>query len=162
METYPLCRGGKSCARASIRAASLLTSRLSHSQIISTRHPMFSSAATARASRSTFAASLGSQYSLRLFGLEARRQPGCWCQKHPWTKIANRWRGNTTSGRPGRSRRCNRKRYPRACNSRRTISSGCVSDERMRDMSALRFGSISTQSTEPSSHRHAERRSFGR
>ncbi len=42
------------------------------------------------------------------------------------------------SGRPGRSLRCKRKRYPNRCASERTVSSGFVSALRIRRMFSLR------------------------
>lgn len=92
-----------------------------------TFHPCSISAVSFRASRDTFASNFGIQYSVLLPGVVARLQPACLCQKQPCTNIARRCRGSTTSGVPGRSFLCNRKRYPSACNARRTAISGEVS-----------------------------------
>lgn len=97
-----------------------------------------------RSSRSTFLISFARHHSVRVFGSTALRHVGSlwWCQKHPWTRIAFRRRGNTTSGQPGRSRRCIRNRSPQACTKRRTASSGRVSFARMRDIINERSGVV--------------------
>jgi hypothetical protein len=51
----------------------------------------------------------------------------CPCQKQPCTNITACLPGNTRSGLPGRSLRCNWKRKPRACRPRRSRISGFVS-----------------------------------
>ena len=40
-----------------------------------------------RRSRTTLPSNLSSQNRTRVFGLDAYLQPGCLCQKHPWTMI---------------------------------------------------------------------------
>lgn len=57
-----------------LAAATVLTS---HSQIFSTRQPSAISSAVVLKSRETFRCSFGSQYSVRDFGTEARRQSWC-------------------------------------------------------------------------------------
>jgi hypothetical protein len=64
------------------------------------------------------------------------------CQKHPCTKMQDPWRGRTMSGLPGRSRLCNRKRYPIECRMRRTASSGFVCLPRIRLIKRLRFSGL--------------------
>jgi hypothetical protein len=59
-------------------------------------------------------------------------------------------RGRTKSGCPGKSRRCSLKRKPIACRNLLTASSGWVLDDRMRDISALRFGSTTNAFSEKS------------
>lgn len=56
------------------------------------------------------------------------------CQKHPLTNNALARPGNTRSGVPGRSLRCNRYRSPSACAAFRTASSGPVFFEFTRDI----------------------------
>jgi hypothetical protein len=91
-------------------------------------------------SRSALRPSLSRQNALLDFGsLASRHRPfGCWCQKHPWTKMILRRPGNVRSGLPGRSLRCTRNRYPSACAAFRTVSSGLVLIARIRAIRALR------------------------
>ncbi len=91
-------------------AASLATSRVSHSQIIKTRHPATSSARVFRISRAAFPSSFGCQNSKRLLGSLASLQSGagCRCQKHPCMKTATLRAGKIKSGRPGRALECSR------------------------------------------------------
>ena len=88
-----------------IRSATASPSLVSHSQITITRQPSSCSASALRRSLTTFPSNLSSQNRTRVFGLVAYLQPGCRCQKHPWTMITARCFGNTRSGEPGRSRR---------------------------------------------------------
>lgn len=69
----------------------------------------------------------------------------CLCQKHPLTSITFRRDGNTISGVPGSSRLCRRNRYPMPCSRWRTTNSGLVLRGPMRDINALRSGSISNE-----------------
>src|SRR5258708_3928752 len=66
---------------------SLLLSRRSsdssHSQTTRTFQLKEASALSASSSRFLFRSNLGSQYSGRADGRFERRQPSCWCQKHP-------------------------------------------------------------------------------
>ena len=55
----------------------------------------------ARASRARFVRNFPSQNSEFDFGTVARRHPVCWCQKHPFTKIAHRRDTFAKSGLPG-------------------------------------------------------------
>lgn len=116
---------------------------VSHSQMVMAFHPRASSSATFLTSRAVFASNLFCQNSVRVFGVVVRRQPTCRCQKHPCTNITAFLAGKTISGEPGKSRRCNRKRYPRECRSRLTTSSGLVFLPRTFAISADRAGSIS-------------------
>ncbi len=134
LASFVLCPIGTRIAHVSRRCASrsasavlsAVVSLVSHSQIIRTLHPAAFSASSAARSRAIFASNFAAQKSVLVFGVVAPRQPACRCQKHPCTKIAIRWRGRTMSGRPGRSRRWRRKRYPMACRARRTANSGFV------------------------------------
>lgn len=128
-----------------MRSATAFWSLVSHSQITMTLHPSSRRRASLRSSRATVAWNLLSQYSSRVLGLEAYLQLGCRCQKHPCTNMTERYRGNTRSGQPGRSRRCMRNRYPSLWEIRRTTNSGLVSRLLTRDMISLRF-SLSTVS----------------
>jgi len=107
-----------------------------HSQILKTRHPAARSARVLRVSRFLLLSNLAFQNSLRVPGMRPFWQP-CACQKQPCTKTTEPYFGRTKSGRPGRSRRCRRKRNPRACNHLRTNSSGLVCAPRMRDIRSL-------------------------
>ena len=128
-----------SLRKDSMRAATALVSFVSHSQITIVLQPRSVSASSFRLSLRTFPSNFFVQYSTRVFGLEAKRQLGCRCQKHPCTWITARYLGNTMSGQPGRSLRCSLKRNPSPWAIRRTSSSGLVSRPRMRDMISLRF-----------------------
>ena len=114
----------------------------SHSQTINTLHPATSSSLRFRSSRAIFPLILGPQYSRLVAGSTLRLQP-CPCQKQPCTKITHFREGNTMSGFPGKSFRCNRNRKPRACSCRRTNSSGFVSLERTAVIVLLRCFGVS-------------------
>ncbi len=80
----------------------------SHSQMIAVRQPKLFNSAIFAVSRRPFCMILLRQYSAFAFGIRAPRTQSCPCQKHPCTKITLRNFGNTRSGFPGRSLRCNR------------------------------------------------------
>jgi hypothetical protein len=90
-----------------------------------TAHPRSASWVVWRASRWTFASSLSAHHVLLFFG--AVLCSGQRCQKHPSTKTASFARVKITSGRPGSSAPCVRKRSPRRCSSLRKTRSGPVS-----------------------------------
>ena len=94
--------------------------------MIATLHPSLSRVCCALTSRSTFFANFGSQKSSLLLGVYAYLQPGCLCQKQPWTNRHNRCLENTKSGFPGRSFLCRRYRSPISWHTDRTTNSGCV------------------------------------
>ena len=132
--------GTKACLRyEEMRCATALRSLTSHSQITMTLQPSLRRSAWLRASRTTFLRNLFSQYSTFVFGLDAILQEGWRCQKHPCTKITDRYFGKTMSGQPGRSFRWRRKRNPSPWAMRRTASSGFVSRLLIRDIISLRF-----------------------
>lgn len=105
---------------------------VSHSHITSVRHPRACRAACTSRSRSVFLVSFDSQKLARVLGVYAYWQPEWRCQKQPCTKRHRRNFGNTRSGDPGRSLRCNLKRSPMAWQIERTIISGFVSFPRIR------------------------------
>ena len=86
--------------------------------------------------------SLGPQNSRRDFGIRARAQFSCRCQKQPWTKTAFLRERNTRSGHPGKSLAWSRYRYPMAKTSLRTSSSGRESLERTRAMTSERSDGV--------------------
>ena len=88
----------------------------------------------ARRSRIVLAVRLVFQNSEFVAGVTRPYRQRCECQKQPWTKIILRRDGSTMSGLPGRSLRCRRKRYPIRCTIDRTINSGLVSRDPIRDM----------------------------
>ncbi len=135
----PLCKAALSLSDKA--SASRLTS---HCHNTRTSQPSCLSFCCVRLSRSTLPSSFFPQNSALRFGSVALGQPGCRCQKQPWTNIAVRYLGRTISGLPGRSLRCNRNRYPIACNNERTKSSGFVSFDLTRDMISLRFFGVKT------------------
>ena len=96
-----------------------------HSQTTRTSQPRLSKSILLRLSRWTALASFSLQNSRRVFGTTEFVHP-CECQKHPCTKITVLYFGNTISGFPGRSFRCNRNRNPFRCNQLLTNSSGFV------------------------------------
>jgi hypothetical protein len=110
----------------------------SHSQRMSGSQPCCRRERIARLSRSRLAANFPLQNSVFDFGMYAKRHARWRCQKHPCTKMTFLLLGKARSGVPGKSRRWRRNRYPRACVSRRTTSSGFVSLPRMRDIAADR------------------------
>jgi hypothetical protein len=99
----------------------------SHSQSRRTSQPASVARASARLSRTLLRLSLSS-HSAALGPVKVllpwRLQP---CQKQPSTNTARRYLGSTRSGvHPVARRRCSRKRRPRACNARRSSTSGRV------------------------------------
>lgn len=99
-------------------------------------HPSEFSFRLTRRSRALFVCIFVSQKSARVSGRRPFRQ--VWpCQKQPCTKITFMRDLNTRSGFPGRSLPCSRNRYPRRWATDRTVNSGAVSFERMRDISLL-------------------------
>jgi len=112
--------------------------RVWHCQTVKTSQPSERKSALFRLSRARFPISFGPQNSnLDLGGRPIGHR---WvCQKQPLTKITLPRAGKTMSGFPGRSRLCNRNRYPNEWSRRRTISSGAVSLPRIRLISALRL-----------------------
>lgn len=116
-----------------IRSATIPAS--SCSQTCNGVHPIDLSSASFLASRSRFPAILSAHHLA--FALGATACFGHPCQKHPSTKMTNRSFTITISGRPGRSRRCNRNRTPRRWSSRLSWISGVVSAVGMRFMNSL-------------------------
>ena len=90
----------------------------------------------------TFESNLLSQKFCRDLGVYAYGHFSCRCQKHPWTNITVLNRGRTISGLPGRSFRCNLKRYPFLCNIERIASSGFVLLPRIRDIISERLALV--------------------
>ena len=99
---------------------------VSQAQTTTLRHPRRVRSSIFRWSRATLAANFPCQNSVLVLGVVAWRQPGCRCQKQPWTKTATCRRAKTMSGVPGRPRPCNRYLRPRAHRAFLTISSGSV------------------------------------
>lgn len=113
---------------------------VSHSQTTITCQPMFSKAATLSLSRCKVRLSFFSQYSVLVLGrIWACLHVGHPCQKQPCTNITVLYFGIMISGFPGKSRRCNRKRYPKLCNSFLTHISGVVLALCTLDIISLRF-----------------------
>lgn len=129
--------------------ASRSSSRVWHSHTTKGSQPASCSACRTRLSRSVFLANFERQKSTFEAGVVAYRQPGWRCQKHPWTRMTFRRDGNTRSGRPGKSRRWSRKRYPRRWARRRTAISGRVSRPRMPDITFDRFSAVKTSMRRP-------------
>lgn len=100
---------------------------VSHSHIVQTCQPSFPSSFKENSSLALFLRNFSCQNSLRVSGIVALLQPGCWCQKHPCTNIQRRYLGRTISGLPGRSLRCNLNRKPIEWSVRLTRISGEVS-----------------------------------
>ncbi len=116
-----------------------------HAQTTSTRQPIAVKLAILATSLARFRSILAVQKST--FDFEGRpRGQLCPCQKQPCTKIANRCRGSTRSGDPGRSRRWSRNRYPAANNRDRTSFSGAVCSWRTAAIIAERAAAL-TRST---------------
>jgi hypothetical protein len=115
---------------------------VSHSHTTITRHPSALSFLTDRRSRLRFAASFGSQNSLRECGGLPRRQ-SCPCQKQPWTSTTVMYRRRTMSGEPGNERWLTRKRRPCRWRMDRTISSAAVSRDRTAAMTRRRWSAVS-------------------
>lgn len=126
------------------------TSFVSHSQITIARQPSSVSRSTFALSLATFWANLFDQNSTCVLGVVAFEQPGCLCQKHPCTKTATRYRGNTMSGLPAISLRCKRKRYPSQKRNRRTTISGPVSFLPTRDINQDRRWGVNRSAIVPS------------
>ena len=86
------------------RAASVASSRTSHSHSTRTDQPASRNAPRFRSSRDTFRASLAAHQSARTFGNTALRHAGSgWrCQKQPRTSTILRLALSTMSGVPGR------------------------------------------------------------
>lgn len=141
MTTQGAVRRRRVPRKATSRFASFVRSNVSHSQMTATRHPTAFRRSCVRASRSMLSANFSAQNAARVLGVVVREQPGCRCQKHPWTKTAFRSFGKTKSGVPGRLRRWSRKRYPSACAHRRTTISGLECLLLTRAISAERLGS---------------------
>lgn len=91
-----------------------------------TRQPSLLRADVTLRSRDTLASNFSCQYSARVIGTDARRQPLCRCQKQPWTKITVRCRVSTMSGVPGSFLGCSLNRKPIWCRACRTRISGLV------------------------------------
>src|SRR5579859_7068657 len=102
-----------------------------------TFHPLARSWRVARASRITFARNFLCQKDRFAFGVLARPQPGCRCQKHPFTNRQTRCSEKTRSGVPGRSRQCRRNGTPNAWAAAWTERSAFVFERRTRLISAL-------------------------
>lgn len=97
-----------------------------HSHTIASLHPSAIKARWFSSSLWTLRANFSAQKSSRVEGVVANLQPGCRCQKQPFTSIAARHLGRTMSGLPGNRPSCRRKRNPDAWRARRTSSSGLV------------------------------------
>jgi hypothetical protein len=82
----------------------------SHCHVVSTFQPICRSSRRFRRSRALFDESFPSQNSALVFGIVARLHPLCRCQKHPCTKSALRFDGNTKSGLPVSFWSCRRNR----------------------------------------------------
>lgn len=120
----------------STRSAASIGFSCSHT--LMTFQPSRSSRSLVSRSRSRFV-SIFSRQNAALFAghVACSGQP---CQKHPSTKTATRDGPKTMSGRRRRSAstgRSTRNRRPRACNSRRSASSGFVSRLPVRDRRSL-------------------------
>jgi hypothetical protein len=73
-----------------------------HSHNINTLSPLRLSSRIARASRERFLANFERQKPSLFRGTVARLQFVWWCQKHPFTKIAQRFEAFAKSGEPGK------------------------------------------------------------
>lgn len=71
-----------------------------HSQTTFTLHPRIRNSDIFLRSRFLLVSNFSSQNSFLVFGIVEYLHP-CRCQKHPWTKIAALYFGNTRSGDPG-------------------------------------------------------------
>ena len=109
----------------------------SHSQTISTFHPISVSLFWFSLSRSTFRLILGIQYSILEEGHTNRLQL-CLCQKQPFTKITVLYFGSTISGHPGKDRTFFLYRNPLENRYFLTISSGFELVLRICDIFLLR------------------------
>lgn len=131
-----------------MRSRSKFGDFVSHSHITSALQPRFVMSTIFNASRSTFRLNLARHISTFVLGRVAFGQPRWRCQKQPCTNTAIRYFGKTKSGAPGRSRRCNRYRYPKEKTSFLTIISGVVFLLFTALMISLRF-SLETRSAMP-------------
>ena len=77
--------------------SNMLSFTVSHSQTVSTLHPISFNFWQFSKSRCSTLLNFALQNSRLLVGKEVRGQP-CWCQKQPFTKIASLKRGRTISG----------------------------------------------------------------
>lgn len=106
-----------------------------HSQMVATLYPLSSARSMFLLSRSVLSFSFFAHLlSASPRTLAAFLQPGCWCQKQPWTYTATLRPSKTRSGEPIARLPCRRYRKPRENSSFRTIISGAVSFLRIRDM----------------------------
>jgi len=97
-----------------------------HSHNIKTLNPRRLRLRTARASRERFAANLERQNASLFRGTVARRQFVWWCQKHPFTKMAQRFDTFAKSGEPGSAFTFFLYRAPSPRSVRPTRISACV------------------------------------
>ena len=114
-------------------------SDISHSHITSTLHPFSVNLTRLFLSRSIFLSNFFCQYFSLLFGILDILHPWCWCQKQPLTKIAFLYFFIVISGVPGRSLLWILYRHPSLNNVERTINSGWVFFDLMRDIIQLLF-----------------------
>ena len=122
--------------------------RRAHSHTTRIRQPLSCSAPRAARSRRRLPVIFSCQNSALVAG-HLNIGQSCPCQKHPCTWITALYLGNTRSGFPGRSFRCNRKRKPRAWRPCRRISSGLVSRPRMRLIFRRRCSGVRTSTIVP-------------
>ena len=112
---------------------------VSHSHTTRVFHPCLSSSLLTISCRLTVFWNFFVQKSCLLLGVYAYLQPGCRCQKQPWTKITALYLGKTISGQPGSLLTWIRNLYPILWSMERTITSGFVSLPLILDMFQLRF-----------------------
>ena len=115
---------------------------VSHSHSTRVFHPCPSNSLVTISWRSTVFWNFFVQKSCLLFGVYAYLQPGCRCQKHPWTKITALYFGKTMSGQPVSVLTWRRNLYPILWSRDRTMTSGFVSLPRILDMFQLRFSLV--------------------
>jgi len=113
-----------------------------HSQTTMTFQPALRRSWRLRLSRAMLLSNFFCQNSLRVDGVEACLHPLCLCQKQPCTNITVLYFGRTISGLPGRSLQFILNRNPMRCRRLRTISSGFVFAERIRDIFQLRLSCV--------------------
>jgi hypothetical protein len=94
-----MTRSGQKCGRMAEIARSRVPT--SHCQTTITRHPISASRAEFDASRRTLPSNLFIENSAFDFRMVVSLQPGCRCQKQPFTKTTVFYFGSTSSGRPG-------------------------------------------------------------
>jgi hypothetical protein len=115
--------------------------RTSHSQTTAVRQPASCSLVRLCASRATLPSNLADQKAALVAGVVVKRHSTWRCQKHPCTRTAARYFGNTRSGLPGKSATCSRNLNPSACICFLSASSGAVFAPRMpaimRDLVSL-------------------------